>query len=109
MAESLALAGAKVTVADLDLAAAEHTAAAIRDRGGVAVATHVDVTSRASFMDEGLTTKNNEAFERFAASAVLGRASRPDDLTGVARFLASADSDFMTGQSLLVDGGMVFG
>lgn len=60
------------------------------------------------FRDSGLTRSENEAFETFAAGAVLGRASRPDDLVGVARFLASAASDFMTGQSLLVDGGMVF-
>jgi len=43
-----------------------------------------------------------------ALGAVLGRASRPDDLVGVARDLASSVSAFMTGQSLLVDGGMVF-
>lgn len=60
------------------------------------------------FRDNKLTTKENEAFDTFAATAVLGRASRPDDLVGVARYLASSDSDFMTGQSLMVDGGMVF-
>jgi len=31
-----------------------------------------------------------------------------DDLAGPAFFLASADSDFMTGQTLLVDGGLNF-
>ncbi|HSK42166.1 MAG TPA: SDR family oxidoreductase, partial [Arenibaculum sp.] len=60
------------------------------------------------FLDSGLTGTEDEAFSTFAAGAVLGRPSTPDDLVGVARFLASADSDFMTGQSLLVDGGMVF-
>lgn len=60
------------------------------------------------FRDTGITKSENEAFDMFAAGAVLGRPSRPDDLVGVARFLASSDSDFMTGQSLLVDGGMVF-
>lgn len=60
------------------------------------------------FRDSGLTSRDNEAFDTFAAGAVLGRPSRPDDLVGVARFLASPASDFMTGQSLLVDGGMVF-
>lgn len=60
------------------------------------------------FRDEGMTTRENEAFDEFAAVAVLGRASVAEDLVGVARFLASGDSDFMTGQSLLVDGGMVF-
>lgn len=60
------------------------------------------------FRDNKLTTKENEAFDSFAATAVLGRASQPADLVGVARYLASSDSDFMTGQSLMVDGGMVF-
>jgi meso-butanediol dehydrogenase / (S,S)-butanediol dehydrogenase / diacetyl reductase len=60
------------------------------------------------FREHGLTSKDNEAFDTFAGIAVLGRPSTPQDLVGVARFLASSDSDFMTGQSLLVDGGMVF-
>ncbi len=37
----------------------------------------------------------------------LRRLEKPEDLTGVAVFLASAESDFMTGQTLLVDGGRV--
>jgi meso-butanediol dehydrogenase/(S,S)-butanediol dehydrogenase/diacetyl reductase len=60
------------------------------------------------FREHGLTSRDNEAFDTFAGIAVLGRPSTPQDLVGVARFLASSDSDFMTGQSLLVDGGMVF-
>jgi meso-butanediol dehydrogenase/(S,S)-butanediol dehydrogenase/diacetyl reductase len=59
------------------------------------------------FKDSGLTSRDNEAFETFAATALLGRGSRPDDMAGVALFLASADSAFMTGQTLLVDGGIV--
>jgi NAD(P)-dependent dehydrogenase (short-subunit alcohol dehydrogenase family) len=35
----------------------------------------------------------------------LRRLETPDDLTGAAVFLASNESDFMTGQTLLVDGG----
>jgi NAD(P)-dependent dehydrogenase (short-subunit alcohol dehydrogenase family) len=35
----------------------------------------------------------------------LRRLEKPEDLTGVAVFLASSESDFMTGQTLLVDGG----
>jgi NAD(P)-dependent dehydrogenase (short-subunit alcohol dehydrogenase family) len=31
----------------------------------------------------------------------------PDDLVGTAVFLASADSDFMTGQTIVVDGGLI--
>jgi NAD(P)-dependent dehydrogenase (short-subunit alcohol dehydrogenase family) len=37
----------------------------------------------------------------------LKRAETPDDLVGTAIFLASADSDFMTGQVICVDGGSV--
>lgn len=35
----------------------------------------------------------------------LRRLERPEDLTGAVLFLASAESDFITGQTLLVDGG----
>jgi NAD(P)-dependent dehydrogenase (short-subunit alcohol dehydrogenase family) len=38
----------------------------------------------------------------------LKRAQTPEDCTGAAVYLASADSDFVTGQSLVIDGGMVF-
>lgn len=62
----------------------------------------------AGFQEHGLSKGPEDAFNEFAAGAVLGRASQPDDLAGVARFLASAESDFMTGQTLVVDGGMVF-
>jgi meso-butanediol dehydrogenase/(S,S)-butanediol dehydrogenase/diacetyl reductase len=37
----------------------------------------------------------------------LGRPETPDDLAGMAVFLASADSDYITGQSYHVDGGLV--
>ncbi len=41
------------------------------------------------------------------ASRCLQRDQIPDDLTGTLAFLLSADSDFMTGQTLVVDGGSV--
>jgi 3-oxoacyl-[acyl-carrier protein] reductase len=37
----------------------------------------------------------------------LKKALQPEDLTGTAVFLASADSDMMTGQVLVVDAGMI--
>ena len=38
----------------------------------------------------------------------IKRLQTPDDLLGTLVFLASSDSDFMTGQTILVDGGSVF-
>jgi meso-butanediol dehydrogenase / (S,S)-butanediol dehydrogenase / diacetyl reductase len=50
-----------------------------------------------------------EAWKRRTAPIPLGRPERPDDLGGVVTFLASRDSDYMTGQALIVDGGLVIG
>jgi NAD(P)-dependent dehydrogenase (short-subunit alcohol dehydrogenase family) len=38
----------------------------------------------------------------------IKRLQTPNDLLGTLVFLASSDSDFMTGQSIVVDGGSVF-
>ena len=37
----------------------------------------------------------------------MGYPSRPSDMAGVAAFLASADSNYITGQVIMADGGMV--
>ncbi|MBA8879077.1 glucose 1-dehydrogenase [Phyllobacterium myrsinacearum] len=59
------------------------------------------------FKDEGLTKRDNEAFEDFSAEILLGRPSIASDLIGISQFLASAGSDYVTGQSIVVDGGMM--
>ena len=38
----------------------------------------------------------------------LGRPSEPEDLQGVLSYLAGSGSDYMTGQTLIVDGGICF-
>ena len=55
----------------------------------------------------GETTKPGEAMSNFAAGILLGRVATSDDITGLALFLASSDSDYMTGQTIVIDGGMV--
>lgn len=47
-------------------------------------------------------------FEANIRSRALSRGQDPTDLVGVVAFLLSADSDFMTGQTVLVDGGAQF-
>jgi len=50
-----------------------------------------------------------EEYLRLAASGrCIKRNGAPEDLTGIAVFLASNESDFVTGQTLVVDGGLVF-
>jgi 3-oxoacyl-[acyl-carrier protein] reductase len=43
-----------------------------------------------------------------AGKRALARLQKPEDLVGAIAFFASPDSDFITGQTLVVDGGSVF-
>jgi len=43
--------------------------------------------------------------ERVKAKAPMGRAGIPEDLVGAVVFLCSADADYVTGHTLVVDGG----
>lgn len=60
-----------------------------------------------NIMDFGRTKRVGQAMEEFSKDILLGRVSTPEDCAGIAAFLASPDSDYMTGQSVQVDGGMV--
>jgi meso-butanediol dehydrogenase/(S,S)-butanediol dehydrogenase/diacetyl reductase len=55
----------------------------------------------------GDAEKPGEAMAGFTAGILRGRAATAEDLVGTALFLASADSDYITGQVLMADGGMV--
>ncbi|MGB9140844.1 MAG: glucose 1-dehydrogenase [Aestuariivirga sp.] len=59
------------------------------------------------FMELGLTQKPEQAINEFSQSILVGRYSKPQDITGVTTFLASTGSDYVTGQTYMVDGGMV--
>ena len=47
--------------------------------------------------------------QRVADATPLGRPGAPDDVAGAVAFLASAEAAFITGQTLLVNGGVVMG
>jgi len=48
-----------------------------------------------------------EVRKNFVSGIPMGRPAEPEEIAGVAAFLASDDSSFMTGVTLPVDGGMV--
>ena len=50
-----------------------------------------------------------EAWKRRIAGIPLGRPEKPEDVAGIVAFLAGPDSDYMTGQAIKVDGGLVMG
>ena len=45
--------------------------------------------------------------EHFAGAAPLGRIGQPEDIANVVRFLLSDDAAFVTGEAIVVDGGVV--
>jgi meso-butanediol dehydrogenase/(S,S)-butanediol dehydrogenase/diacetyl reductase len=72
------------------------------------VDTHMWKVIDQGFQNARLTQNEGDSFKQAAAQALLGRPSTPEDLVGVACFLASRNSEFITGQSIVVDGGIVF-
>jgi NAD(P)-dependent dehydrogenase (short-subunit alcohol dehydrogenase family) len=48
-----------------------------------------------------------ETLQRYGQNIALGRLSVPEDVAKCASYLASPDSDYMTGQTLVIDGGIV--
>lgn len=67
-------------------------------------------------MMEGIAQKvadeNGQSLEwglqTWASTVALGRISEPEDVAACVSYLAGPDSDYMTGQALIIDGGMVF-
>ena len=56
----------------------------------------------------GKFEKEGESMDTLAENMILmKRYSYPEDVVGTASFLASPESDYMTGQLLMIDGGMV--
>ena len=49
-----------------------------------------------------------ETYKKYVEGIALGRAQMPQDVAALVAFLASEDSDYITGQSILTDGGIVY-
>lgn len=63
-------------------------------------------------IDERLSAYNGaprgENFKKYSESIALGRSSTPEDVASFVAYLAGPDSDYMTGQAPMIDGGMVY-
>ncbi|AYY81649.1 acetoin reductase [Proteus vulgaris] len=49
-----------------------------------------------------------ETYKKYVEGIALGRAQTPDDVAALVAFLSSDDSDYITGQAILTDGGIVY-
>ena len=49
-----------------------------------------------------------QAWNEFTKGILAGRPQQPEDVANLVSFLASKDADYITGQTILTDGGMVF-
>lgn len=47
-------------------------------------------------------------YKKYVEGIALGRAQTPEDVAALVAFLASDDSDYITGQSILTDGGIIY-
>ena len=70
-------------------------------------------TAMWDLIDEELAKKNGarkgDMIKKYSEDLIaLGRTSVPEDVSKTVSFLASPDSDYMTGQTLVIDGGIVF-
>jgi 3-oxoacyl-[acyl-carrier protein] reductase len=93
------------------------TAHYVASKGGVIAFTRVlakeagDYNVTVNSIAPGNTASDPEAnqakYEGRAAARAVKRVEVPEDLTGAAVFLMSSESDFMTAQTMVVDGGAV--
>jgi meso-butanediol dehydrogenase/(S,S)-butanediol dehydrogenase/diacetyl reductase len=57
-------------------------------------------------MDIGAAERPGQAMEEFSSEILRGRVAKPQDIIGTTTFLAASESDYMTGQIVMIDGGM---
>src|SRR3712207_2483563 len=58
-------------------------------------------------LGEALDLGKGEAMAKYSELIALGRVQTPEDVAGFVSYLAGPDSDYMTGQSVMIDGGIV--
>ncbi len=53
-------------------------------------------------------TPVGETYKKYVEGIALGRAQTPDDVAALVSYLAGPDSDYVTGQAIISDGGIVY-
>lgn len=61
----------------------------------------------ADLLEIGEITTAGSAMDEFAGSIIRGRTAQVGDIVGTALYLASSDSDYLTAQVIMIDGGMI--
>ena len=59
-------------------------------------------------MSEITGAKIGESYDKYVGGIALGRAQTPEDVASFVSYLAGPDSDYMTGQAPMIDGGLVY-
>lgn len=63
-------------------------------------------------IDEGMVKymglQPGEALKKFSSGILLGRLQQPEDIANLVSFLASDQADYITGQAIISDGGIVY-
>ena len=59
-------------------------------------------------LSERMGIERGGALQKFSELIALGRVETPEDVASFVSYLASRDSDYMTGQSVMIDGGVLF-
>lgn len=68
---------------------------------------NVNAVEPGNIMTEGLEATGEEHISNMVRAIPLGRLGTPEDVANAVAFLSSKDASFITGQSIIVDGGQV--
>jgi 3-oxoacyl-[acyl-carrier protein] reductase len=66
---------------------------------------NVNAISPGPILTPGTRVLGEETYEQIRKSIPLGRWGRPEEIANLVLFLASDESDFITGQNIIIDGG----